>query len=169
MRQVIWNKIMCLCVLLSPPVLLMTSGRFHRPEENYQSEPSRSLVISEQLSITRKPRSNGQTRQRWSNMNQYSVTVMPISHLKCFQKHLIVYCLAVKWESLSPGRHVEISWGNTKHRPPAWAKFDRLVGVREWLTAASVEWTANRNTLTLKWHVIGQSLPWREPRGGAEV
>ena len=42
---------------------------------------------------------SGQTRQRWSNMNQYSVTVMPISHLKCFQKHLVVYCLAVKLES----------------------------------------------------------------------
>ena len=79
-------------------------------------------AVSEQLSITRKLRSNGQTRQRWSNMNQYSVTVMPISLLKCFQKHLVVYCLAVKWESLWPGSHVEISWGNTKHRPPAGAQ-----------------------------------------------
>ena len=25
---------------------------------------------------------------------------MPISRLKCFQNHLVVYCLAVKWESL---------------------------------------------------------------------
>ena len=47
---------------------------------------------------------------------------MPISLLKCFQKHLVVYCLAVKWESLWPGSHVEISWGNTKHRPPAGAQ-----------------------------------------------
>ena len=100
----------------------MASARFHRPEENNQSEPSWSLAVSEQLSITRELRSNGQTRQRWSNINQYSVTVMPISHLKCFQKHLVVYCLAVKWESLWPGSHVEISWGNTKHRPPAGAQ-----------------------------------------------
>ena len=76
-------------------------------------------AVSEQLSITRELQSNGQTRQRWSNMNEYSVTVMPISRIKCFQKHLVVYCLAVKWESLWPGSHVEISWGNTKHRPRA--------------------------------------------------
>ena len=98
------------------------------------------------LSITRKLGSNGQTRQRWSNMNQYSVTVMPISRLKCFQKHLVMYCLAVKWESLWPGSHVEISWGNTKHRPPAGAQ---PIG------------TLSRNSLSLKWPVIGQSLPSR--------
>ena len=51
-------------VPLCPPVLLMASARFHRPEENNQSEPSWSLAVSEQLSITRKLRSNGQTRQR---------------------------------------------------------------------------------------------------------
>ena len=55
-------------------------------------------------------------------MNQYSVTVMPISLLKCSQKHLVVYCLAVKWKSLWPGSHVEICWGNTKHCPPAGAQ-----------------------------------------------
>ena len=78
----------------------------------------------------------------WLNMNQYSVTVMPISHLKCFQKHLVVYRLAVKWERLWPGSHVEVSWGNTKHRPPAGAQ---PIG-----------------TLSpLKWPVIGQSLPSR--------
>ena len=123
MRQVIWKKSCVLCVLRCPRVLLMASARFHRPEENNQSEPSWSLAVSEQLSITRELRSNGQTRQRWSNMNQYSVTVMPISLLKCFQNHLVVYCLAVKWERLWPGSHVEISWGNTKHRPPVRANF----------------------------------------------
>ena len=70
---------------------------------NHRSERERSywlFIQRRQLSITRELRSNDQTRQRWSNMNQYSVTVMPISRLKCFQNHLVVYCLAVKWESL---------------------------------------------------------------------
>ena len=35
---------------------------------------------------------------------------MPISHLKCFQNHLVVYCLAVKWESLWHGRHCKFCW-----------------------------------------------------------
>ena len=42
-------------------------------------------------------------------MNWYSVTLMPIFRLKCFQKHLVGYCLAVKWESLWPGSHIEQS------------------------------------------------------------
>ena len=42
---------------------------------------------------------------------------MTISRLECFQKHLVVYCLAVKWESLWPGRHVENSQAKTKHWP----------------------------------------------------
>ena len=31
-----------------------------------------------------------------------SVTTLPVSHLKCFQKHISVFCLAVIWESLWP-------------------------------------------------------------------
>ena len=123
MRRVIWKNHVSLC----PSVLLMASARFHRPEENIQSEPSWSLPSSFRLwepavNYSANSRSNGQTRQRWSNMNQYSVTVMPISLLKCLQKHLVVYCLAVKLESLWPGSHVEISWGKTKHRLPAGAQ-----------------------------------------------
>ena len=122
---------------LCHPVLLTAStnqsqGGVCRPASVYESR----------LSVARELRPNGQTRQRWSNMNQYYVTVMPISLLKCFQKHLVVYCLAVKWESLWPGSPVEISWGNTKPRPPAGAQ--QIV-----------------NALSLKWPVIGQSLPSR--------
>ena len=111
------KKIMFLCVLRwrCPPVLLTASARFHRPEENKQSELIWDLLsicclwrAGCQFFFTRELRSNGQTRQHWSNMNQYYVTVMPISRLKCFQNHLVVYCLAVKWESLWPGIHVEI-------------------------------------------------------------
>ena len=102
------KKIMFLCVLLCPPVLLTASEGFHLPEENKVRCPA--AVYESRLSITRELRPNGQTRQRWSNMNQYSVTVMPISRLKCFQNHLVVYCLAVKWESLWPSRHCKICW-----------------------------------------------------------
>ena len=55
---------------------------------------------------------------------------MPISRLKCFQNHLVVYCLAVKWESLWRGRHCKICWRNAKFR-----SHDRS--------------TANRNALSL--------------------
>ena len=102
------KKIMFLCVLLCPPVLLTASEGFHLLEENKVRCPA--AVYESRLSITRELRPNGQTRQRWSNMNQYSVTVMPISHLKCSQNHLVVYCLAVKWESLWRGRHCKICW-----------------------------------------------------------
>ena len=121
----------------------MSSGA---PNDVCRISLSWSLAVSEQLSITREFRPNSQTRQRWSNMNQYSVTVMSISLLKCFQKHLVVYCLAVKGKSLWPGSHVEISWRNTKHRPPAGTKVLILqlnstltLRVHKWLTAASVE------------------------------
>ena len=50
-----------------------------------------------------KLRSNCQTRQCWSNMNQDSITALSISRLKCFQKHILVYCLVVIWERFWPG------------------------------------------------------------------
>lgn len=31
-----------------------------------------------------------QTKQLWSSMNQDSITVLPISHLKCLQKHILM-------------------------------------------------------------------------------
>ena len=69
------------------------TGDFGQSQVISEREHSYWLFIQRrQLSITRKLRSNGQNRQRRSNMNQYSVTVMPIS--------LLLYCLAVKWESL---------------------------------------------------------------------
>lgn len=35
--------------------------------------------------------------QYWLNMNQYSLTALPIFIIsKCFQKHILVYCLTVK-------------------------------------------------------------------------
>jgi len=40
--------------------------------------------------------SNCQTWQCYSNMNHDSFTSLPVSYLKCFQKHILVYCLAVK-------------------------------------------------------------------------
>ena len=55
---------------------------------------------------------------------------MPISRLKCFQNHLVVYGLAVKWESLWRRRHCKIWWRNAKFR-----SHDRS--------------TANRNALSL--------------------
>ena len=76
----------------------------------------RSAVYESRLSITCELRPNGQTRQRWSNMNQHYVSVMPISRLKCFQNHLVVHGLAVKWESLWRGRHCKICWRNAKFR-----------------------------------------------------
>ena len=101
MRQVIWKKKSCASVSSGAPngicKISQTGGKQPITAE---LEPA----VSEQLSITHKLRPNGQTRQRWSNMNQYSVTVMPISRLKCFQKHLVVYCLAVKYESLNERR-----------------------------------------------------------------
>ena len=60
-----------------------------------------------QRSRLAKLRSNCQTRQCWSNMDQDSATAFPISHVKCFQKHVLVYCLAVIWESLWRGHHAE--------------------------------------------------------------
>lgn len=50
-----------------------------------------------------KLQSNCQTRLCWSNMNRYSVSVLPISYLKCFLKHILVYCLAWIRESLWAG------------------------------------------------------------------
>ena len=101
MKQVTWKKIMFLCVLLCPPVLLTESEGFHRPEGNKVCCPA--AVYESRLSITRELWPNGQTRQRWSNINQYSVTLMPISLLKCFRNHLVVHNLAVKWERLCRG------------------------------------------------------------------
>ncbi len=46
-----------------------------------------------------KIRSNCQTRQCWSNVKQDSVIALPVSHLKCFQKHILLYCLAEKCKS----------------------------------------------------------------------
>lgn len=37
-------------------------------------------------------------------MDQDSVTAVPFSHLKCFQKHISVCCLAVLWKNLWPSR-----------------------------------------------------------------
>ena len=34
------------------------------------------------------------------HMNQDSVTALPLPCLKCFQKHILVYCLAVEVEGL---------------------------------------------------------------------
>lgn len=62
-----------------------------------------------------KLRSNFQTRQSWSNMNQDSLTALSISRLKCV-KHILVYCLAVIWENLWHGCHVENRRAKTKHR-----------------------------------------------------
>ena len=104
--QVFWEKTRLLRLLMA-----LFSG-FKKSEKPMMGDFGQSQVISErersywlfiqrrQLSITHELRSNGQTRKRWSNMNQYSVSVMHISHLRCFQKHLVVYCLAVKLESL---------------------------------------------------------------------
>ena len=74
------------------------------------------------------------------NMNQYSVTVMPFSRLKCFQNHLVVYCLAVKWESLWRSRHCKICW-----RKPSSGH----------MTGAQPIGTLS---LSLKWPVIDQNL-----------
>lgn len=56
-----------------------------------------------------KPRSNCQTRQRRWNTNQAFGTALVISHLKCFRKHILVYCSAEKClsarHSLKPGQN----------------------------------------------------------------
>ena len=49
----------------------------------------------------------------WINIH---VTLMPISHLKCFQNHLVVHGLAVKWESMWRNRHCKICWRTAKFR-----------------------------------------------------
>ena len=68
----------------------MASARFHRPEENNQSEPSWSLPsLSSCQSLV-----NSDQTVKLGSADQIrintSVTVMPIS-----QKHFVVYCLAV--------------------------------------------------------------------------
>lgn len=36
----------------------------------------------------------------WSNVNQYSVIALPFSHIKCFQKNILIYCrYTVVWDS----------------------------------------------------------------------
>ena len=118
MKQVSWKKS---CASVSSGVLRCSlrhlqdfTDRRKTSSQSWSEICCPSAVYESRLSITRELRPNGQTRPRWSNMNQYSVTLMPISPLKCFQNHLGVYCLAVKWESLWRGRHCEICWRNAK-------------------------------------------------------
>ena len=77
-----------------------------------------------------------------SNMNKYSVTVMPISHLKCFQNSSCSVLFSCKMRKF-------VTW------QPCW---DLLRKYQALITSWS---TANRNALSLKWPVIGQSLPSR--------
>ena len=69
--------------------------------------PTRCHNIAPAWQQLMKLRSNYQTRQCWSNMGHESVTALPISCLKFFQKHILVYYFAVIWETLWPGCHVE--------------------------------------------------------------
>ena len=77
--------------------------------------------------------SNYQTRQRWSNVNQDSVTALPILHVKYFQKHTLVYCLAVTLKCLWPGRHVENGRAKLKHRPTCSTSLSVQFSARAWL------------------------------------
>ena len=47
---------------------------------------------------------------------------MPISHPQMFSETSCCVLFSCKMRKLWPGSHVEISWGNTKHRPPAGAQ-----------------------------------------------
>ena len=140
MKQVTWKR-SCASVSSGAPnnicKILQTGGK-----QAVRTDLRSAVHLLSMRAGCQSLRPNGQTRPRWSDMNQYSVTVMLISRLKCFQNHLVVYGLAVKWESLWRGRHCEICWRNAKFR-----SHDRS--------------TANRNALSMKWPVIGQSLPSR--------
>ena len=75
--------------LRCPPVSSGAPNGICKISQSGRKNPIRAELesaVSEQLSITRKLRSNGQTRQRWSNMNQYSVTVMPIFSPQMFSE-----------------------------------------------------------------------------------
>lgn len=58
-----------------------------------------SIAFLEKKKIARGAANCGQS---WSDMNQDYVTAFPIYFLKCFQKHISVYCLAVIWQTLWP-------------------------------------------------------------------
>ncbi len=67
-------------------------------------------VCPTQSNGLRKARSNCQTDQTvqgWSNMKQDSVTALPTCSLKCFQKHILVYCFSWQMRTFVTG-------------PPSW-------------------------------------------------
>lgn len=61
-------------------------------------------------------------------MNQDSVSALPISHLKCFQKHALAHCLTVIQDHLLPASRHVVSRVKTDelalHHPPAEAFID---------------------------------------------
>ncbi len=95
-----WQTIRCMwiCIITTRPLL-------------YANE-----VHLSQRSGLAKVRSNCQTRPCWSNMKQDSVTALPFSHLKCFQKYIFVYFLPEKLESLWLVHHLEKIWAKIKHQ-----------------------------------------------------
>ncbi len=71
-----------------------------------------SVADSPKCNQTVKP---GNADQIW-NKFWYCIA---LSHLKCFQKHILVYCLSENWESLWLVSHLEKIWGKINHHPLA--------------------------------------------------
>ncbi len=72
-------------------------------------------------------------KQIKGNKNVLLTELRSTPSIICFHKHILVYCLAVIWESLSPGCHVEnrqeLTCTNT-HTRPEWLSKQRGENLR---------------------------------------
>ena len=119
--QVFWEKTRLLHLLMA----LFSGFRKSIPEVDISERAFLLAVHSTEAGVIRKLRSNKAALIKYELIFCYGGSVMPISCLKCFQKHLVVYCLAVKWESLLLNRWA-VPWLSPQLRKSTWLPGHKL-------------------------------------------